>query len=278
MNPMKVRLAAGGMTAAALATMLVAAAPAQNSPPIVRVTTSGKGKLTMTGAQNLQPGPVRFIYERTVKGAGAGPSLVQLRDGVSVEEFVNRVRGAKTAQPIKDIARLVGGADISVGLKRHAVTHTLAAATYVLLDGSENIGSGKILSFAVTGASNLAVPPRANASITMRDYSFKMPKTLPETGIIRIENKGQRFHFAEALRVADNASAAAAQRALRAGRQPTAFTDIQGIETLVSPGVVNRAEVTLEPGRWILVCQYADKESGNRSHARLGMTKIFTVK
>ncbi len=46
---------------------------------------------------------------------------------------------------------------------------------------------------------------------------------------------------------------------------------------LVSGDTVNDVEVRFQPGRYVLVCFYGDRESQNRPHSTLGMARGFRV-
>ena len=110
-----------------------------------------------------------------------------------------------------------------------------------------------------------------------------MPATLPRSGVIRFENRGQRLHFAVAFRLRPGASRPAAIRALlrnqerRLGRL---ILERQAFEPLgvVSGGSVGDVEVNFRrPGNWVFACFLSDGEGG-APHNTLGMAKAFRVR
>jgi hypothetical protein len=139
--------------------------------------------------------------------------------------------------------------------------------------------------FTVGTSASGATRPVPDATVGLYDYAYGMPATLPQRGVVRFENRGDRLHMAVAFPLRRGTSRAAAVQALLRNRQRRFFGRLvnqrRAAEPLgpVSGGTVNDVEVDF--GRradWVFVCFIGDGERGNPSHFTLGMVKAFTVR
>jgi hypothetical protein len=136
---------------------------------------------------------------------------------------------------------------------------------------------------AATAISTAALGAQLPRVVTVRsfDYRFEAPASIPAGTItFRLENAGKEVHhlwlvqFRNGKTFDDFVKAMDAWTPGDGGRMPTWAVDVGGPNE-ASPGVNADATVTLEPGRYALVC-YVPSPDG-RPHVMKGMIKPFAV-
>jgi hypothetical protein len=271
---MKGRFMAAGAAAAALAGAGAVVLDAQETAPTVAVTVT-PSKMTVTGAEALRPGPVRLAFESPGRRA-RDFTVFELKEGVGVDDVQRRLRTLRQAVDAERYGKLVGGGAVARGAS-YATTFEAKAGTYLLLDTTQQ----PVLraQFTVDSEQGTAVAPEPDQTVGLREYRFDLPATLPRRGVVRFANRGEELHFALALRLRRGTSTSRVVRELRQGREEIAGLG-QGTEPLglVSGDTVNDVEVRFQPGRYVLVCFYGDRESRNRPHSTLGMARGFRVR
>lgn len=261
------RLACGA--ALLLAIVVAAVAAAQTSVPGVAVSVS-KSAVTVTPAAPIAPGPTRFTFTRSGNGEVEG-FLATLRAGVTVDELRQKLSSESSLGLVF--------LEASVSLNDQAPTRSLTVdlrpdVTYVVVAIAGNANT--LTSFTTTGTANGAQAPKPDAQISMVDYGFRGPKTLPRDGTIRVANRGLAYHFALAFPVRKGASRKRIGRAFRNGDEKAIGRIVAGqpleVQDLISPGSVNDNEVEFQrPGRYAFVCFFG-------AHNRLGMYRVFNVR
>jgi len=110
------------------------------------------------------------------------------------------------------------------------------------------------------------------------DYKFDAPDSIPAgTTSLRLENAGKEVHHLWLVQLKDGRTYDQFMRAMDSWSSPSMpgwVTDAGGPND-VSPGLTASAIVTLEPGRYVLVC-YVPAVDG-RLHVMHGMVKQLTV-
>jgi len=106
--------------------------------------------------------------------------------------------------------------------------------------------------------------PEAQATITISDFKFDAPDTLPAgRTVLKATNVANRRH---AMAVFRQAGSAAQPNSVAAGGLVEVF-----------PGTTGWAVLDLTPGNYLLICGITDVEL-KKSHLELGMVHPFTVK
>jgi hypothetical protein len=271
---MKGRFMAAGTAAAALAGAGVVVVSAQEPAPTVAVTVTSS-KMTVSGAEALRPGPVRLALESPGRRA-RDFTVFELKQGVSVDDVQRRLRTLRAADAAERYGKLVGGGAVARGAS-YTTTFEAKAGTYLLLDTTQQ--PALRAHFTVGGEQSTAVAAQPDRTVGLREYRFEMAATLPRRGVVRFANRGEELHFALALRLERGTSTGSVVRQLRQGRERIAGLGV-GTEPLglVSGDTVNDVEVRFQPGRYVLVCLYGDRESRNRPHSTLGMARGFRVR
>lgn len=240
----------------------VAVAVAQSPVPTVAVA-GAKGSIALTPSGPIAAGPTRFNF--TGKGEF---DLVTLRAGVTLDQFrrtLSSNQEAALAQIFIEAAAPEPGRSVTVDLRENT--------TYVAVS---LVGRASAVTSFTTGADNGATAPAPDARIRMVDYGFKGRKTLPRNGVIRVENRGDAFHFAIAFPLRPGVKNKQVGRAFRGGSNKAIGrvvagppTDIQGV---ISPGTTNDNTVQFaRKGRYAMVCFFGE-------HNRLGMYRVYKVR
>jgi hypothetical protein len=238
--------------------------------------------LKINGSSALRPGPVTITARNFGKQAH-GMVLVKLNDGVDTPTLVT----ALTTRPdrIGNLLTYVGG---TTALPRGAdweATTRFDAGNYAMLDvGTSNAGRlnftrpGGVQGFTVSGTKVTARAQRVSADVSLYDYGINVPKSIPATGRIRVENTGNDDHQLVFLRVRDAGEAKQVIRAFKTGRGTR--TAYRPIEVLAPTSVATSSTINyqLPKGAYIAYCSYRTARSGGRVHAGLGMLAAFAVK
>ena len=247
--------------------------------PRVTVSSPAAGRLAVRGAGALKAGVTQITF--TTRRKDATLALFELRVGVTPEQLSVALAHAAGPRGVRDLAALRYAPEIGRGHEA-TVYLDLRAGTYVAADVTSSTArhaQQTITVAARTAGTPAAHSPPAGARIEMRDFRFAAPARIGRSGIVRYINSGQTFHYADAIRLGAHASFRKALQALRAGRSKVpgsiGFAPLLG---LVGPGQTGEARYRLAPGRYVLVCFYADADSHDRPHTRLGMERAITVR
>ena len=268
-------IAAACVTAAAVAaTGIVAVAGAQEAPPTVAVSVAAKSA-TIRGADALKAGPARFVIKASGKGE-RGVALFKLRAGVTRDEVTRQAPKIQNPASAKKFGTFVASAFVQ-GATAYTTTIDLQPAEYALVDFTKRpaVRGG----FAVGSEQGTAVAPAPDAEVSLKDYAFGGPSTLPRNGVIRLTNDGDVLHHALAFALRKGVNTKSLLRQIKSGKEPrNAFAGPPAaLVEIVSPGTVNSVEAKLKPGRTLLVCFLRDSAS-KPPHAALGMAKVVTVR
>ena len=255
----RVKLAIGAIL---LLGVPVTLAAAQSSVPSVGVSVSGSN-VVLDPSGPIAAGPTRFT-----NNARAEFNLATLRAGVTIDELRQSLSNPRSVKALGQVfldATVAPGKAVSVDLKPNT--------TYVAVVMS---GRRTALSTFTTGAPNGAQAPRPDGRISMIDYGFRGPKTLPRNGRIRVDNAGTALHFAIAFPLRPDVGRRQVGRALRGTNERALGRVIAGepvdVQGLISPGSTNDNEVSFpRRGRYAMVCFFSE-------HNKLGMYRIYRVR
>lgn len=208
--------------------------------------------------------------------------LIALDEGKTMEDVLAFL--ASGSEQLPDWAKFAGGPSaVYPGLS--AVTTTeLHAGNYLVLcfipdftDGVPHVAKGMLAAFSVAGEDNGATAPTADVTVNGGDYVFDGPATMTagETAIA-FNNVGAEAHEMAIVQLQGNATLGDYLAALSgegpAGPPPGFFVGgVQGVE----PGASGTAIVTLEAGRYGLLCFFSNAEGA--PHFALGMMSEVTV-
>jgi hypothetical protein len=181
------------------------------------------------------------------------------------------------------MADFQGGVDDIPHHTTWAETVDLTPGTYVVVDhaqGEEGADAwfnepGFYVPFTVadTEATN-ATKPAPDAVITMRDFAYEMPASLPADGVIEFRNEGNTLHMGVLLELNPGVTVDEAMQNLSEDTPLGTPGEFVGV---TSPGVTVSVEQHFDPGTYIIACMMPDFDHGGTPHAMEGMITSFTV-
>jgi hypothetical protein len=238
--------------------------------------------LKINGSSALRPGPVTITARNSGKQAH-GMVLVKLNDGVDTPAPVT----ALTRQPdrVSNLLTYVGGTTTLPKGASWEATTTFDPGSYAMLDvGTSTAGRlnftrpGEVQGFTVSGNKLAAPAEPVSAEVSLYDYGINVPKAIPPTGRIRVENTGNDDHQLVFLPVRSAREARQVVRAFQTGKATR--TTYRPLEVLAPTSAATSSTIKygLPKGAYIAYCSYRTARSGGRVHAGLGMLAAFAVR
>ncbi|HWT92019.1 MAG TPA: hypothetical protein VN238_03415 [Solirubrobacteraceae bacterium] len=269
----------GGATALSLAAtgagVAAAVSPAQEAPPTVGLAVSATS-VQVTGAEALKAGPTTLRFTAAGKGELA-PAVLELKPGVTREQVAAAAKDLGTMAGEK-VGTLVASTFL-MGPAPYTTTVDLDPGEHAVLNFGRK-GATVAGWFTVGAERGTAVAPAPTTTVTMEDYAFGGPSTLPRGGTIRVTNAGKVQHHALVMPLKKGVSTKRVLKDIKAGKEPayalggppSALTEV------VSPGTTNDVTTTAsKPGKYLLVC-FLQNSPKQPPHAVQGMAKVVTVK
>jgi hypothetical protein len=254
---------------------------AARSQPQRMSVTARDFALKIDGSPSLRPGPVTITARNTGKQAH-GLVLVKLSDGVDTPALVKAL--TTTPGKLGEMLTYVGGTTTLPRGSYWQGTTSFDPGSYAMLDvGVAKSGrlnftrSGEVLGFTVEGKPVRTASARPDAEVSLYDYGIDVPKVIPASGRIRVNNTGLDDHQLIVQPVADAAEAQRLIADIKAGR--SAHLTARPVEILAPTTGATSTTVryALAKGAYVAYCRYATARSGGRAHASLGMVAAFAV-
>ena len=269
------RVAAVVLAAVLVALGVAAAVSAQAPAPTVRIQAS-ESSLNVGVSGPLAAGPTRFEVVNT-GGDDLEITIAALRPGITLGQATDALRS--DPESAIELVHIDGGVSLTANQETRAVTFDLRPnSTYVVLNlTGDDPGDWEIVELAVSGQSNGASVPGADARVRIVDLRFRGAKTLPRRGVVRFENDGWAPHFAFAAKLRKGARKREVAFALRNDRNRRLerlvnFERSTEPQALITRGAVNYNEVRFPGrGRYVMVCFF-------ENHHRQGMYRFVRVR
>ncbi len=290
-----------------VATAPAAATTASNVPSIaspVRATTTPGSAVAGAPSTGGLPAMVIEAFDygyRSLGSVPAGPTRIQLKNGGKEDhhaQFLLLNPGVSLAQVD---AALQKGSDGADGLLTYAggpggtapggsaeVILDLKEGQYLLacfLRGADHLphfAKGMRMPLTVATPTASAPPtPAVNGMITMFDFNFTMPDTLPASrSLYTVTNTGAQYHEFGIGRLLPGKTADDFKTffdpAARGGPPPGVPTGGMQALTRGASGIV---VLDLTPGDYVALCSVPDQSKPQgEAHAHLGMVRGFTVR
>jgi hypothetical protein len=236
---------------------------------------------SFTMPETINAGWARII----LTNSGAEPHHIQfmrLNDGVTANQFMEALN--QDIGPALAMVKEVGGvAPIHPGGLASAVLN-LPVGDYVVLcfipspsDQTPHLAKGMFKSLKVEAGAGVAEEPSAELTIHLKDFLFDMPDSLPAGALtVEVINDGPESHEFNIHRLEDGKTANDMLEFLNGTGGPPPFTPVGGINGL-STGLKGYAELNLEPGTYVAICNIPSPKAEGHPHFTLGMIKQFTV-
>jgi hypothetical protein len=261
--------------AAALVAVCSSRAEAQ-APRMIHVTGSD---YEFQAPDTVPAGPATIHFTFTTEAnEWHHAQLVRLEDGKTIADF----GGAFASQgPPPSWVAWVGGPNSPDVAGASNATVVLRPGRYLWLciipsaDGKLHVTKGMAREMVVIGAAGGSLPTPDNV-VLLTDYDFNVTKPLTAgRQVIRIRNTSGQFHEALIVQLMPGKTAEDFAKWAEAPGGPPPAKGVGGVVALDN-GQANNIEVTLEPGRYALICFLPSSKDG-RPHFLHGMIKEFEV-
>jgi uncharacterized cupredoxin-like copper-binding protein len=260
--------------------------------PVLAVTTvessSGETTYEFDMPDEVPAGATRI----TLANEGDEPhhvQLFQLDDGATMTDLADAL---STGDPsaMAELGSFVGGTGVvDPGEVSHAdAIVDLEAGTYAVIcfvpdaEGTPHLAHGMLRSLDVTDetgesgeSGEPAAPPDADAEVTLVDFAFDTPGTLPGDAVVAVTNDESSSEPHELLvgRLDDGAAVDDVIAALAEGSPPP-MTAVGGMQAL-APGADALLRLDLEPGQYVFICQIPSAD--DHAHYTKGMIAEVTI-
>lgn len=244
--------------------------------------------------------------------------LFRLNSGVTTDQFQTALKNPNPAEVLKLTTADGGVAAVDPGGTAESVMDLLPGQYYLVCflpdaNGIPHLVHGMVKPLTVNqpaASASAVASPQAGATVTLKDFSFDMPATLPAgTTIVKVTNDGPQTHQMEVAKVAPGktaqevasffanqpsgpppsaavapaASGSAAASAAPPARPeasvsgkpqatpgPPPFQDLGGMNGLAK-GESGWAVLNLTPGDYVALCAIPDAGGSLKPHVDLGM-------
>ncbi|MCA1670467.1 MAG: hypothetical protein LC793_24420, partial [Thermomicrobia bacterium] len=241
---------------------------------------------------SIPGGPTRVQMRNTGKEAHHAQFML-LNPGVTPDQF--GAAFAKGEQGLHEVFGLVtqtgGPATVAPGSSSNDVILDLKEGQYLIAcfvpgdDHIPHVAKGMLMPLKVTAAPAAAPAPAVNGTITLFDFNFTMPDTLPAgKSMYTVTNTGAQFHEFRIGQLAPGKTLADAKAFLDPAPNtpppagPPPLIPVGGMNALTkgNSGIV---VLDLMPGDYVALCNVPDQSKPNGDpHVHLGMVKAFTVR
>lgn len=254
-------------------TLLAAAAVIGGIPPVVTVTARDHA---FEAPDTISSGAVTFRL-RDLGPTSHHLIVFRLDDSVSMREFYDAMRPGVVTPP--GISSL-GGPESD-----EEVTLFLRPGKYALgclkdfTDGTTHLGRGMFRALTVVRGKGTEEPaPRADVTVTMRNYTFEFSGPLKAgRRILRLENAGPQEHHILLQRLEPGKTLADVERWIAGGRKrPRPLSPVFFGTSRQSRGETVYVAIDLTPGVYLIICRIPDAGDG-RPHIEHGMRAEFHV-
>jgi hypothetical protein len=234
-----------------------------------------------TAPESINAGWVRV----KLTNSGKEPHHVEflrLNDDVTFEGFHEAMKSGPGAE--MTVSKLMGGVGAIAPTGAAQVVLHLPAGNYVLIcfvpspsDNVPHLAKGMIKTLTVQESTSAAKEPVADLSITMKDFLFDLPETLPAgPRTIKVTNNGPEPHELNLLRLEEGKTLEDVNQFLAAPNGPPPFLPVGGINGL-DAGLSGYIEFDFQPGKYVAICYIPSPHAQGHPHFTLGMVKEFTV-
>jgi hypothetical protein len=213
-----------------------------------------------------------------------GPSLhhmaiLQLTDGKTVDDL----RGAlANPGPLPSWVKELGGPNAPDAGREANATVMLRPGSYALIcfvdiGGPPHFAKGMIRPLRVVPAKANASPPKADATINLVDYNFKLQSSIKAgTRTIRVHNAAKQHHEVELVQLNPGVTLGEFMKWMDKMEGPPPGKAIGGIAGM-EPGMTQYFTANFTPGNYALICFLPDAGDG-KPHFVHGMAQQITVK
>ncbi len=252
--------------------------PKAESMPEIKIDAAD---FSYASPESVSAGWVRVI----LTNSGKEPHHVQflrLNDGVTVDQFETTLKQGEG--PAMAMTKQVGGVGaIHPGGTAKSVID-LPAGDYIILclipspsDNTAHHAKGMIKSLKVEAGSSSASEPSAGLTVRLKDFTFDLPESLPVGSLtVKVVNDGPEPHEFNILRLEEGKTLNDVMEFFKGAGGPPPFAPVGGMNGL-DAGATGYAELNLEPGIYVAICNIPSPNAQGAPHFMMGMVKQFTA-
>jgi uncharacterized cupredoxin-like copper-binding protein len=261
-----------------------AAAASPSAVAGARVVSFEAREYTYTLPDTLTAGQVT-LQMRNAGNERHHAQLLKLNTGVTLDQFAAALQQGEG--PALALVSSTGGTGVlDPGPETEDVTLDLQAGTYVVVcfvpgpDGVPHVAKGMVKPLTVTAAAAGATgtTPNAPVTITLLDFAFESPDTLPSgRATWRITNSGPQPHELQVARLRSGGSVTdILQFFTTPPAGPPPYQSVGGFQSIDQNGS-GFLTLNLPAGDYAFYCAIPDPTNGKR-HLEEGMLKQVTVR
>jgi len=243
------------------------------------LTQPASGDATLTGPGSLNAGAVALTF----KNGSQMPVDLQLVgiDGDHSEQEVIDVFNSEDGGVPEWMSGEGGIGTVAPGQTGTATVLLSSGKFYAFAssNGDEDSPPPASSTFEVTGSSKGSLP-KADATITAKEYSFDTKGLKAGVNTVKFENDGEQLHHVIAAPMADGATIDDVKEFVASEEEPQGEPPLD-FEAAVSTAVIDkdRAMVTtldLPAGKYVFMCFMTDR-AGGAPHAMSGMVQEINI-
>ena len=240
------------------------------------------GAPTLSGPTSLKAGTVAVTFKNTGQ-APADLQLVSVEGDHSTEEVLAVVNNNEEDSKIPDWIAAEGGVGTVAPGQSQTATVALGSGKFYAIgsvetedEEAEDAPSPAPVAFEVTGSGKGSLP-KADATVTAKEYSFDVKGLKAGSHTLKFENGGEQLHHLIAAPMVEGATIDQVKEFFNTeeGQPPLDFE--AGIGTAVidkDRGLVTTMD--FKPGKWAFVCFMTDR-AGGAPHAMQGMIQEVNI-
>jgi hypothetical protein len=249
------------------------------APPAPQEVTFTATNFAFTGPDSIAPGvtSLRLVNQGT---QDHHMILGKLAEGKTMQDLMTFTQANPNVAP--DFLTWHGAAGGIVPQDTNTVIADLAPGRYVAIcylpdpaDGQMHAVKGMMKEVVVAGTRGAAALPSTTVEARTSDYKFTMPALTVGTHTIHYINDGPAIHEIQLVRLNEGATMESYMAAMAPGATTPPPGAVVGGPGALSPGGDNYWTVTLEPGRYIVVCFVPDPDG--TPHAMKGMIQEISI-
>ena len=267
--------------AALILPILAACAPAAEKQPPAPTTPEVEFHATeyaFAGPDTVAPGwtTIKFMDDGNL---AHHMIMAQLDEGKTSQDLITYFQEHPNSDP--EWVKWRGGAnEVEPGASNTSMVN-LTPGRYLTIcfipdsAGVPHMAKGMMKEFVVAGEQGNAPAPTADGEIRTHEFGFTLPDIAAGTHTLRFVNDGKQIHEVQVMRLNEGAT----MEQFMAGMAPGAATPppatMVGGPGALSPGLEDYWTLTLEPGKYVLLCFVPD--SDGVPHFAKGMVQEWTI-
>lgn len=273
---------------ASSATTAVKAQTASANAPTYTITThENNGKYAFDVPSPMKGGVVHLVLDNSTGKEVHDFQLGVAAPGHTLDEAISQVADNT---PLLDWMKATGGVGAAAPGQKSEATLDLPAGTYWYFctmsneqTGASHAKNGMAGTLTVSGSSGAELP-KANATVTAKDFSFAVSGFHAGANTVEFRNDGKQLHMAVVAALNPGVTIDQVKAAMSAPPDqqqqsgPPPWDESKGFSLAVlAPGQSEVAPVQLAAGKYVMLCFMPNYGTAGPPHAAMGMVQEVDV-